>query len=233
MLELSEVDAGYGRRPAIRGVSLVVGTDEIVSLIGSNGAGKSTTLRTISGLLPNQSGMINFMGESISRRRAHEIVNRGIVHVPEGRRIFSEMTVRENLMLGSYSIPKREVPEEIERIYGIFPRLAERSRQLAGQLSGGEQQMLAIGRGLMARPKLLMLDEPSLGLAPKLVELVAEMISSIRTMGIAVLLVEQNARLALNIADRAYVLQTGRVILSGPSAVLREDVTVQKAYLGL
>jgi branched-chain amino acid transport system ATP-binding protein len=233
MLELDAVDASYGRVPAIRSVTLAVAADEIVTLIGSNGAGKSTTLRTISGLLPIQRGEIRFLGESIGGRRAHEIVRRGIVHVPEGRRIFHEMTVRENLMLGGYGTPNREVPGEIDRIYGIFPHLAERSGQLAGQLSGGEQQMLAIGRGLMARPKLLMLDEPSLGLAPKLVELVAEMIGSIRAMGISVLLVEQNARLALAIADRAYVLQTGSVILSGPSAVLRDDPMVQKAYLGL
>ncbi len=233
MLELNAVDAGYDRRPAIRTVSLTVAANEIVALIGSNGAGKSTTLRTISGLLPNQRGVIRFMGKSIGGRRADQIVRCGIVHVPEGRRIFSEMTVRENLILGGYSIPRHDVPSEIERIYGIFPRLAERSGQLAERLSGGEQQMLAIGRGLMARPKLLMLDEPSLGLAPRLVELVVEMIGSIRSMGISVLLVEQNARLALTIADRAYVLQTGSVILSGPSAVLRQDKTVQKAYLGL
>ena len=233
MLELESVAAGYRRTPAIKGVSLAVASGEIVALIGSNGAGKSTTLRTISGLLTVQRGVIRFLGEDLVGRAAHEIVRRGVIHVPEGRRIFADMTVRENLALGGYATPAREVAAAIERIYAAFPRLAERHAQLAGRLSGGEQQMLAVGRGLMARPKLLMLDEPSLGLAPKLVAQVAAIIRRIREMGITVLLVEQNAQLALDIADRAYVLQTGTVILSGASEALRNDPMVRKAYLGL
>jgi len=233
MLELESVAAGYRRTPAIREVSLTIALGEIVALIGSNGAGKSTTLRTISGLLTVQRGVIRFLGENLVGRAAHEIVRRGVIHVPEGRRIFADMTVRENLALGGYATPQREVAAAIERIYAAFPRLAERHAQLAGRLSGGEQQMLAVGRGLMARPKLLMLDEPSLGLAPKLVAQVAAIIRRVREMGITVLLVEQNAQLALDIADRAYVLQTGTVILSGATEALRNDPMVRKAYLGL
>jgi branched-chain amino acid transport system ATP-binding protein len=233
LLEVADLEAGYGGAPAIKGVSLVVGDCEIVTLIGSNGAGKSTTLRTLSGLLPVKRGRMTFRGEAVAGRKPHEIVRRGLIHVPEGRRVFADMTVRENLTIGGYTAPREALAQRLDRVFAAFPRLTERRDQLAGRMSGGEQQMLAIGRGLMADPKLLMLDEPSLGLAPKLVTQIAELIVAIRGMGIAVLLVEQNARLALEISDRAYVLQTGTVALSGKSVVLKHDPQVRKAYLGL
>ncbi len=233
MLELNAVAAGYGRTLVLRDIDLAVAAGEVVTLIGANGAGKSSTLRVISGLLAARAGEIRFAGEAIHHLRPHEIVRRGLVHVPEGRRLFNDMTVRENLLLGSYTTTKAESQGRIEEIFALFPPIRERERQLAGSLSGGEQQMVAIGRGLMAKPKLLMLDEPSLGLAPKLVRQVGEIIGSIRAIGITVLLVEQNARLALDVADRAYILQTGQVILSGRSAELRSDPAVQAAYLGV
>jgi branched-chain amino acid transport system ATP-binding protein len=233
VLELAGVVAGYGGAPVLRGVSLVVQAGEIVTLIGSNGAGKSTTLRAISRLIPVRTGEIRFRDERISTRASHAVVRRGIAHVPEGRRLFSDMTVRENLVLGGYTCPRRELEQRLARVYAWFPRLAERERQAAGSLSGGEQQMAAIARGLMAEPALLLLDEPSLGLAPKLVVQVGEMIASIRAHGITVMLVEQNARLALDLADRAYVLQTGRIALEGPSAEVRDHPDVRTAYLGV
>jgi branched-chain amino acid transport system ATP-binding protein len=233
MLRLCSVQASYGRTPTLWNVDLNVAAGEVVTLIGANGAGKSSTLRAISGLLPTRSGEIWFDGQLLTRLRPHEIVRRGIVHVPEGRRLFGDMTVRENLLLGAFARPKLETDERLEQIFAQFPRIKERERQLAGSLSGGEQQMVAIGRGLMAVPKLLMLDEPSLGLAPKLVRQVAEIVTSIRGLGITVLLVEQNARMALSIADRGYILQTGRIILSGRSDDLRNNPAVQTAYLGI
>ncbi len=233
MLELAGVEAAYERAAVLQDVSLRVGEGEIVTLIGSNGAGKSTTLRAISRLVRVRRGAIRFLGATISDCPSHEVVRLGLTHVPEGRRLFADMTVRENLLLGAYTCARRDLDTRLARVYEWFPRLRERDVQLAGSLSGGEQQMLAIGRGLMVQPKLLMLDEPSLGLAPKLVAQVADMIQTIRARGITVLLVEQNARLALQISDRAYVLQTGRVVLEGRSADLLDDSTVQRAYLGL
>jgi branched-chain amino acid transport system ATP-binding protein len=233
VLELVSVQAAYARAPVLKDVSLRVEAGEIVTLIGSNGAGKSTTLRAISGLVPVRHGRIRFLDETISGRPSHVVVRLGVAHVPEGRRIFGDMTVRENLLLGGYTCERRELAERLGQVYDWFPRLAERDGQAGGSLSGGEQQMLAIGRGLMVRPKLLMLDEPSLGLAPKLVAQVADMIQAIRARGVTVLLVEQNARLALEISDRAYVLQTGRIAREGPSRELMNDVDVRRAYLGL
>lgn len=233
MLELVGVTAGYGRAAVLHGVSVTVGAGEIVSLVGSNGAGKSTTLRAISGLLRVGQGQIRFKDKVISNRPSHAVVRAGISHVPEGRRLFGNMTVRENLLLGGYSCPAAELGERLGRVYEMFPRLRERDGQSAGLLSGGEQQMAAIGRGLMAKPALLMLDEPSLGLAPKIVAQVAEIIQSIQRLGISILLVEQNVRIALEIADRAYVLQMGVVVKEGSSASLREDPSVRRAYLGL
>jgi len=232
MLEVVQLHAGYRRMVVLRGISLTVGTGEIVSLIGSNGAGKSTTLRTISGLVPLRDGQIRFKGSELHRRPA-EVVKSGISQVPEGRRLFADMTVHENLLLGAYTCATGELAERIEQVYDLFPQVRQRSRQHAGSLSGGEQQMVAIGRGLMAKPQLLMLDEPSMGLAPKLVAQLADIIKRIRALGISVLLVEQNARLALEIADRAYVLQMGTIVTEGPSATLRDDPFVRRAYLGL
>ena len=232
MLEVVQLHAGYRRMVVLRGISLTVGTGEIVSLIGSNGAGKSTTLRTISGLVPLRDGQIRFKGSELHRRPA-EVVKSGISQVPEGRRLFADMTVHENLLLGAYTCATGELAERIEQVYDLFPQVRQRSRQHAGSLSGGEQQMVAIGRGLMAKPQLLMLDEPSMGLAPKLVAQLADIIKRIRSLGISVLLVEQNARLALEIADRAYVLQMGTIVTQGPSATLRDDPFVRRAYLGL
>ena len=233
MLELSGVQAGYGRAPVLRDVSLSVGEGEIVTLIGSNGAGKSTTLRVISRLIPTRAGTIRFRGEVISGASSHAVVRRGLVHIPEGRRLFTDMTVRENLLLGGYTCRRRELDARIAQVFEWFPVLGERGRQLARSLSGGEQQMVAIARGLITQPVCVMLDEPSLGLAPKLVGQVAQMIRTIRERGITVLLVEQNARLALELADRAYVLQTGRIALEGPSREVLDNQEVRAAYLGL
>jgi branched-chain amino acid transport system ATP-binding protein len=233
MLSLRAVEAGYGRTPVLRKIDLAVAEGEVVTLIGANGAGKSSTLRVISGLLAARAGEIRFCGEIINGLSPHEIVRRGVVHVPEGRRLFNDMTVRENLILGAYTARKAESEGRIEEIFALFPRIKERERQRAGSLSGGEQQLLAIGRGLMAKPKLLMLDEPSLGLAPKLVRQLVEIVNKVRAIGVTVLLVEQNARMALNAADRAYILQTGQIILFGRSADLKNDPAVQAAYLGV
>ena len=233
MLELVDVHAGYGRAEVLHGVSIKLEAGEIVSLIGSNGAGKSTTLRAISGLLPVTQGSIRFKDETLSNRPSYTVVRAGVSHVPEGRRLFGDMTVRENLLLGGYTGPKSDLARRLQRVYEMFPRLRERDAQASGSLSGGEQQMVAIGRGLMAEPTLLMLDEPSMGLAPKMVAQVAGMVRSIREFGISILLVEQNATIALDLADRAYVLQMGLVVKEGPSASLREDPFVRRAYLGL
>jgi branched-chain amino acid transport system ATP-binding protein len=232
LLEVSEIHAHYGSIEALRGVSLSVGEGEVVTMIGSNGAGKSTTLRSISGLTPASSGKVSFAGEDITRVPAHEIVSRGIALSPEGRHCFPRMSVRENLELGAFRRRGSGVNEDLERVYTMFPRLKERERQKAGTMSGGEQQMLAIGRALMARPKLLMLDEPSMGLAPILVQRIYDTIGEINRQGVTILLVEQNANYALEASNRGYVLETGRIALSGDSLVLRGDPEVQRAYLG-
>jgi len=232
LLEIAEIRTHYGAIEALRGISLSVGEGEVVTMIGSNGAGKSTTLRSISGLTPATSGTIRFAGTDITRVPAHEIVSHGIALSPEGRHCFARMTVRENLDLGAFRRRGQEVTEDLERVYTLFPRLQERERQKAGTMSGGEQQMLAIGRALMARPRLLMLDEPSMGLAPILVQRIYETISEINRQGVAILLVEQNANYALDVSKRGYVLETGRIALSGESEQLRGDPEVQRAYLG-
>jgi branched-chain amino acid transport system ATP-binding protein len=233
LLEVSDIRAHYGAIEALKGVSLTVEEGEVVTLIGSNGAGKSTTLRSISGLTPASAGTVTFDGEDITRVPAHEIVVRGIALSPEGRHCFARMTVRENLELGAHRRAKGpEIGEDLDRVFALFPRLQERERQKAGTMSGGEQQMLAIGRALMARPKLLMLDEPSMGIAPILVARIYETIGEINKSGVAILLVEQNANYALDISKRGYVLETGRVVLLGDSAKLRDDPEVQRAYLG-
>jgi branched-chain amino acid transport system ATP-binding protein len=232
LLEVEDVHAHYGTIEALRGVSLSVEEGKVVTLIGSNGAGKSTTLRAISGLTPASSGTIRFAGEEITRAPTDAIVARGVAMAPEGRHVFPRMTVRENLDLGAHRRRGEEIAEDLERVYSLFPRLKERERQKAGMMSGGEQQMLAIGRALMARPKLLMLDEPSMGLAPILVERIYETIAEINRDGVTILLVEQNANYALDIAAHAYVLETGRVAVADDSAKLRDDPEVQRAYLG-
>jgi branched-chain amino acid transport system ATP-binding protein len=232
MLDVSEIHAHYGTIEALKGVSLTVEEGEIVTLIGSNGAGKSTTLRSISGLTPASSGKITFQGQNITAVPAHQIVDFGIALSPEGRHCFPRMTVRENLDLGAHRRRGPEVAEDLERVFGLFPRLRERERQKAGTMSGGEQQMLAIGRALMARPRLLMLDEPSMGIAPILVQRIYETIGEINRSGVTILLVEQNANYALDISQRGYVLETGRVVLANESAALRKDPEVQRAYLG-
>jgi len=233
MLKVDNIDVFYGAIHAIKGISLEVNEGEIVTLIGANGAGKSTTLRTISGLLRAKNGSINFMGKNISNVKAHEIVSLGLCQVPEGRRIFSNMSVMENLELGAYLRKDKEnLAKDYEMVFDKFPRLAERKKQLAGTLSGGEQQMLAMGRALMGRPKLLLLDEPSMGLAPLLIKEIFYIIKEINQAGTTILLVEQNAHMALSIAHKAYVLETGRITLSGPASELAESESIKKAYLG-
>jgi branched-chain amino acid transport system ATP-binding protein len=232
LLEVSGVRARYGAIEALKGVSLTVGEGEVVTLIGSNGAGKSTTLRTISGLTPTAAGTITFNGADITGKAADQIVTRGIALSPEGRRCFPRMTVRENLDLGGYRRRGPGVAEDLDRVFSLFPRLRERAGQKAGTMSGGEQQMLAIGRALMARPRLLLLDEPSLGIAPILVQRIYQTIGEIHRSGVAILLVEQNAHRALDAAGRGYVLETGRVVLADATAALRSDPRVQEAYLG-
>ena len=234
MLELSRVSASYGSVPAISDVSIAVGDGEAVGLLGANGAGKSSTLRAISGLLKLSSGAVRFAGTDLAAMPAYRIPELGIAHVPEGRQVFPEMTVEENLEIGAY-VPKAKAAraQTMELVYGIFPRLAERRRQLAGTMSGGEQQMLAVGRGLMLKPRLLMLDEPSLGLAPVMTDVTFEKIGEIHGMGTAILLVEQNVSRALSLVTRAYVLESGRIIMHGTSAELAGNRQVQAAYLGI
>jgi len=232
LLELEGIHTYYGSIEALRGVSLEVGAGEVVTVIGSNGAGKSTTLRSISGLNPPRSGSIRFDGAEISAASPSEIVARGISHVPEGRRCFPRMTVRENLELGAYARKGATLGPDIDRVFELFPRLGERESQKAGTMSGGEQQMLAIGRALMAQPRLLLLDEPSMGISPLLTERIYETITEISQAGMTILLVEQNANYALGASQRGYVLETGRVVLDGDSAALRDNPDVQKAYLG-
>jgi branched-chain amino acid transport system ATP-binding protein len=234
VLELSRVSASYGSVPAISDVSIAVGEGEAVGLLGANGAGKSSTLRAISGLLKLSSGAMRFAGTDLAAMPAYRIPELGIAHVPEGRQVFPEMTVEENLEIGAY-VPKAKAAraQTMELVYGIFPRLAERRRQLAGTMSGGEQQMLAVGRGLMLKPRLLMLDEPSLGLAPVMTDVTFEKIGEIHGMGTAILLVEQNVSRALSLVTRAYVLESGRIIMHGTSAELAGNRQVQAAYLGI
>jgi branched-chain amino acid transport system ATP-binding protein len=232
LLELEDVRAHYGAIEALHGVSLTVEEGEVVTMIGSNGAGKSTTLRAISGLTPPSSGSIRFRGEEISSVPAQRIVGLGISQSPEGRHCFARMSVRENLELGAYLRRDSDVGADLDRVYDLFPRLAERSAQPAGTMSGGEQQMLAIGRAMMARPQLLLLDEPSMGIAPVLVDRIYETIGEINAQGTTILLVEQNANYALAAATRGYVLETGAVVLADTSQALRESAEVQKAYLG-
>ncbi len=232
MLELSDVHTFYGNIEALKGVSVTVEEGEIVTLIGSNGAGKSTTLRSISGLTPPREGSITFEGNEIGETPPQEIVALGISQSPEGRKCFQRMTVRENLELGAYLRRDTSVQEDLRRVFDLFPRLEERERQKAGTMSGGEQQMLAIGRALMASPKLLLLDEPSMGIAPILVERIYETIAEINKQGTTILLVEQNANFALNVSNRGYVLETGHVALSDEASALRDNPEVQKAYLG-
>ena len=233
MLELRDLVCTYGHIAALKGVSLTVGAGQLVALIGANGAGKSTTLRTISGLVTPQTGTMTFGGEDITRAGPRRVLSRGIAHCPEGRRVFPYMSVDENLQMGAYLRSDRtQIAQDLTRIFEQFPRLAERRRQTAGTLSGGEQQMLAIGRALMSRPKLVLFDEPSLGLAPNIVEQTFAIIRGIRDAGTPVLLVEQNAFAALEMCDYAYLLESGRVVLSGTSAELIGNEHVQRAYLG-
>jgi len=233
LLSLAAVHAGYGSTEILRGVNFALHPGEIVTILGPNGAGKSTMGRTISGLVRTWRGSIRFKGASIEREASAKIVARGLIHVPEGRRIFPNMTVRENLDLGTYRRGRRRRAENRERVFSIFPRLSERQSQRAGTLSGGEQQMLAIGRGLMGEPDLLMLDEPSLGLSPLLVEELFALIKSISKQGIALLLIEQNVVQSLGVAQRAYILDNGRFVLEGPAAELGKDPKLKHAYLGM
>ncbi len=233
MLELSEIHTYYGNIEALKGVTLAVEEGECVTLIGSNGAGKSTTLRSISGLTPARTGTIRFRGREIARMAPQDIVQLGISQSPEGRKCFPRMTVRENLDMGAYLRRDKAIGEDLDRVFELFPRLQERERQKAGTMSGGEQQMLAMGRALMGRPKLLLLDEPSMGIAPILVERIYDTIAEINQQGTTILLVEQNANFALGVSHRGYVLETGKVVLTDESAALQTNPEVQKAYLGI
>ncbi|MBR0367038.1 MAG: ABC transporter ATP-binding protein [Clostridia bacterium] len=232
LLKVEDIHVYYGSIHAIKGISFEVNEGEIVTLIGANGAGKSTTLNTVSGLLKPRMGMISFKGESIVGIGANRIVSKGMALCPEGRRVFQQMTVRENLEMGGFSRPKEEIPASLEDVFKRFPRLKEREKQVAGTLSGGEQKMLAMGRALISKPKLLMLDEPSMGLAPILVEQIFDIIKELHAAGVTILLVEQNAQMALSIADRAYVLGTGKITISGSAVDVLADDRVRAAYLG-
>ena len=234
MLTVENVHTYYGNIHALKGISLTIEKGEIVTLIGGNGAGKTTTLRTISGLLRPHEGQIRLNNEDLLKYKSHEIVYKGISMVPEGRGVFARLTVTENLEMGAYSRNNtQEIQQDMERVFTLFPRLKERHKQVSGTLSGGEQQMLATGRALMSRPTLLLMDEPSMGLAPVLVELIFDTIQQINKEGVTILLVEQNALMALGIAHRGYVLQTGQIVLSDTAEKLKQDPTVQKAYLGI
>ena len=233
MLAVEKLQVAYGKVQALWDVTLEVPDGEIVALVGANGAGKTTLLKTVSGLLRRQSGSITYDGKHIEEASPPEIVKHGVVHVPEGRKLFPEMAVIDNLLMGAYTIPQSERPQRLERVFSVFPVLQERQKQIAGTLSGGEQQMVAIGRGMMAGPKLLMLDEPSLGLAPLLVEEVFGVITEINRLGVTVLLVEQNTQHALTLAHRGFVMELGRIALSGSGGELLANSNVRKAYLGL
>ncbi len=233
MLRVEDLHVYYGVIQALKGISFEVNQGEVVALIGSNGAGKTTTLHALTGLIPKQRGFVEFEGRQITKVPAHKIVEMGIAHVPEGRRVFSELTVYENLILGAYTRnDKSEISETLKKVYHRFPRLEERKNQRAGTLSGGEQQMLAMGRALMSKPKMIVMDEPSMGLSPIFVNEIFEIIEEVSTDGTTVLLVEQNANKALSIADRAYVLETGKIVLSGDADKMLEDDSIKKAYLG-
>ena len=233
MLEIKDLNVLYGAIHALKGISLTVGEGELVSLIGANGAGKTTTLHTISGLLTAASGSITLDGKDLQKVAPNKIISMGLAHVPEGRHVFARMTVEENLRMGAYIIKdQKKISENLENVYSHFPRLKERSRQLAGTLSGGEQQMLATGRALMTDPKIVLMDEPSMGLSPLLVKEIFSIIEELHKSGITILLVEQNAKMALAVADRAYVLETGSISMSGKASELAEDDRVRKAYLG-
>lgn len=232
ILKVDDINVYYGSIHAIKGISFEVEEGEVVTLIGANGAGKSTTLNTISGLLRSKTGSIEFMGQSLAKVPSHKIVERGLALVPEGRRIFLQMTVQENLEMGAFTQKGGETQQDLEKIYALFPRLKERLKQMAGTLSGGEQQMLAMGRALMSKPKILLMDEPSMGLSPIMVNEIFSIIQEVSDSGTTVLLVEQNAKKALSIADRAYVLETGRISKSGNARELLNDDAIKKAYLG-
>ena len=232
ILKVEDINVYYGSIHAIKGVSFEVNEGEIVTLIGANGAGKSTTLNTISGLLHSKTGSVTFMGENLGKVPCHKIVSKGLALVPEGRRVFLQMTVQENLEMGAFTQGSKTLDDDLERVYTQFPRLKERMKQVAGTLSGGEQQMLAMGRALMSHPKLLMLDEPSMGLAPILVEQIFDIIRELHKAGTTILLVEQNAQAALSVADRGYVLETGKVVTTGTGHELLESPAIKKAYLG-
>jgi branched-chain amino acid transport system ATP-binding protein len=232
LLSLSDIKVSYGHIEAIKGVSLTVEEGEAVTILGANGAGKTTLMRTISGLLKPTAGTITYDGDDITQTRADAIVPLGIAHSPEGRRVFGTLTVEENLMLGAYTRPKAEALETRKQVYDLFPRLLERRTQLSGTLSGGEQQMLAIGRAMMAKPRLLMLDEPSLGLAPIIVKNIFSALADIRSSGVTILVVEQNARMALKLADRGYVLEVGKIVHEDTAQALMASSEVQEAYLG-
>ncbi len=232
VLKCENLHVYYGSIHAIKGVSFEVGEGEIVTLIGANGAGKSTTLNTVGGLLKPREGIIEFEGKSILGVAPHKVVSEGMALCPEGRRVFAQLSVKENLEMGAYTRPASEIPETLEMVYEHFPRLKERQSQMAGTLSGGEQQMLAMGRALMSKPRLMMLDEPSMGLAPILVDQIFDIIKALNKAGTTILLVEQNAQMALSIADRAYVLETGRIVNTGTGKELLNDDSVKKAYLG-
>lgn len=232
MLDVKDINVYYGAIHAVKDISFHVDEGEVVTLIGANGAGKSTILKTVSGLLRSRTGSVTFLESNIGGVPAHKIISRGLAQVPEGRAVFLQMTVEENLEMGGFTRPGSEIDPGLEKVYDLFPRLKERRRQIAGTLSGGEQQMLAMGRALMSGPKLLMLDEPSMGLAPILVEQIFEIIQRLHQKGTTILLVEQNAQMALSVADRGYVLETGRITLTGPGQELLADEAVKKAYLG-
>ena len=234
ILEVENIHSYYGNIHALKGISLTVEKGEIVTLIGANGAGKSTTLRTISGLLKPREGKVSFEGEDMARYRPHDLIFKGISMVPEGRQIFSRLTVSENLEMGAYTRKnKEEISKDLERVFTLFPRLKERRRQVGGTLSGGEQQMLATGRALMAHPRLLLMDEPSMGLAPVLVESIFDTIIQINKEGTTILLVEQNALMALSVASRGYVLQTGEIVVQDTAEELKKNKMIQKSYLGM
>ena len=232
ILKVDDINVYYGSIHAIKGISFEVNEGEIVTLIGANGAGKSTTLNTISGLLHSRTGSVTFMGEALGKVPCHKIVSKGLALVPEGRRVFLQMTVQENLEMGAYTQSGKGIDQDLEHVYELFPRVKERMKQVAGTLSGGEQQMLAMGRALMSHPKLLMLDEPSMGLAPILVEQIFEIIQNLHKDGTTILLVEQNAAAALSVADRGYVLETGKIVTSGTGKELLASPAIKKAYLG-
>lgn len=233
MLEVKDLNVYYGMIQALKGISFEVNEGEVIALIGANGAGKTTTLHTLTGLVPAKSGSITFDGKDIRKTPGHKIVSMGMAHVPEGRRVFAQLSVYENLKMGAYTRKdKEEIKQTLEMVYKRFPRLEERKNQLAGTLSGGEQQMLAMGRALMSHPKIILMDEPSMGLSPIYVNEIFNIIKDVSADGVTVLLVEQNAKKALSIADRAYVLETGKIILEGDAKVLMNDESVKKAYLG-